>query len=96
MAQETSTSLRSLLGKLLHVFEKVHVDSLRFHDCLAALQSIHRTKPDGQLGDLSLDDGSQRNLFHLLAVCLNEARSTKSDHSSEAFSILADASRDRE
>lgn len=96
MAQEPPISLQNILGELLYVFEKVNADSVRFADSLAALRGIHRTELEESLGSLNLDGGSRRNLFHLLAVCLNEARTTKSAYLSEAFRILADASRDRE
>ena len=96
MAQEVPLSLRSILGEVIYVFEKVTAESVRFVDSLAALRSIHRTEPKENSGDLNLDVGSRRNLFHLLAVCLNEARITRSGCLSEAFSVLADASRDRE
>ena len=94
--QEPPASLRDILGNLLHVFEKINGDSPAFRDSLEALQGIHHLKSDNGSGDLSLDEGSQGNLFHLLAVCLNEARLLKSDHLAEALHILADASRDSE
>lgn len=94
--QEEPTSLRDILGNLLRVFEKVNGDSLPFRDSLEALQGIHHLQTDDDTGDLSLDEGSRRNLFHLLAVCLNEVRILKSDHFADAFNILADASRDSE
>ncbi len=96
MAQQVLSTSRNILAKLLPVFEKIEPDSVRFKESLAALQNINRIKPLEDFGDLSLDDGSRRNLFHLLATCLNEARILKSDHLWEAFSILADVSRERE
>lgn len=95
MAQEMPITPRDILAKLLAVLEKVEGDTLRFKETLAALQSIHRTSSVDDLGDLLLDDANYRNLFHLLATCLNEARILKADHLSEAFTILADISRER-
>lgn len=90
------TTLRGILDKLLPVFEKIELDNPQFKESLEALQGIHRSKPVVEIEELSLNDGSNRILFHLVATCLNEARILMSDQLSEAFSILADVSRKRE
>ena len=96
MAQEKMTAFRVILDKFLHVFKDVDIDSIQFQDSLAALQDIYHGRSVDGRADLPSDNGSHRNLFHLLAVCLNQARIMKSDQLSEAFSVLADASRERE
>lgn len=96
MALESPNTLQSILDRLLSIFGGVVGNSIRLNESVAALQSIERMKSVENLAELSLDDGSYRNLFHLLAVCLNEARVLRSNHLAEAFNILANASRDRE
>jgi hypothetical protein len=99
MAQETPITLRDILGKLLPVFEKIELGTVPFKESWAALQDIHRSKLEGpavELGALSLDHHSNRHSFHLVATCLNEARISKSKHLSDAFSLLADVSRECE
>lgn len=95
MAQQSPTICQGLLTELLPAFEKIQGGSLRFKESLAALRSIRRLSSVDSLGTLSLDNGSRRNLFHLLATCLNEARILMSDQLCIIFKILADASRER-
>lgn len=96
MAEEKITAFRVILDELLHVFKDSNVESIQFKDSLAALQDIYHSRPVDSRANLPSDNGSHRNLFHLLAVCLNQARIMKCSQLSEAFRILADASRDRE
>ena len=96
MAQEVAVTMRGILEKLLPVLEQIEGDSPRFKESLAALQDICHTKAIFGPGDVSSAQVSCCNLLHLLATCLNESRILKSDHLSEAFSILADISRERE
>jgi hypothetical protein len=96
MAQEKQNTLRGRMAEVLPILTRIENDSIRFKESLAALHSMYRTKPIDEPGDLSLDKGSLRNLFHLLAVCLNEARIKESEHLAEVLRILADASRERE
>jgi hypothetical protein len=93
MAQEVLATLRDVLSQVLPIFGKAEQTSLRLKESLAALQSIRSINFAEGLEDLPLDDGSRRNLFHLLAVCLNEIRILKSNQLCDALSILADASR---
>lgn len=96
MTQQLVPTLRSLLAALLPVFEKMEVESVRFLGSLHVLRGMSDIRRTEELGESLLDDGSHRNLFNSLATCLNEARIQMSEHLSEAFSILADASREGE
>jgi hypothetical protein len=96
MARRPVSTSGDVLARLLTVLEKIEGNSLQYEESLAALQGIYDIKHVDDLGDSSLDEGSYRNLFHLLATCLNDAREQKSDQLWEAFGILADASRERE
>lgn len=96
MTHQLAPTLRSVLATLLPVFEKIEGESIRFIESLDVLHGISDIKHTEEHGESSLDDGSRRNLFNSLATCLNEARIQRSEHLSEAFSILADASREGE
>jgi hypothetical protein len=96
MSERVSITSRDVLAKLLPVFERMEGGSVLFRESLGALQSIHHLEPVDEARSLSLDNCSYRNLYHLLANCLNQARILQSVHLCEAFSILADASRERE
>ncbi len=96
MASEISVPLLSILDQLLPVLEEVEGDSQRFKESLATLQGIHSTKSVDDLVETFSNGGSCGIVFHRLATCLDEARRQKSDYLSEAFNILADASRKRE
>lgn len=96
MASEISDSLLIILDQLLPILEEVEGNSRPFKQSLAILQGIHSTKSVDYLAEASLNDGSCRIVFHCLAICLDEARRSKSDYLSAAFSILADVSRKRE
>jgi hypothetical protein len=96
MSDRVPITSRDVLAKLLPVLDRMEGGSVLFDESLAALQSIHRLEPVDEVRSLSLDNYSYRNLYHLLATCLNQARMLKSVHLCEAFSILADASRERE
>jgi hypothetical protein len=96
MAQDLPSPSEDLLAKLLPIFEKIDAKSLRLKDSLEALEGIYQVTPFHDIRDSTLDESSSRVRFQLLATCLNEARILKSVHLWEAFSIFADASRERE
>ncbi|ERF74824.1 hypothetical protein EPUS_03208 [Endocarpon pusillum Z07020] len=93
MASEISVSLLSILDQLLPVLEEIEGTSQRFKESLAILQGIQSTQFVDDLARTRLNDESCAIVFHRLATCLDEARILKSDYLSEAFNILADASR---
>lgn len=94
MAQVTIAETRHVLAKLLPVFEKIEWGSLPTRDSLASLQDLYHTEFIDDLAELWNDEEAYGNVFYLFAVCLNSARITHSGHLWEAFSILADASRE--
>lgn len=96
MAKELSTSPQNILALLVPVFGKVEEPTLQLRESLAALPGIDGMISAKDERRLSLDDGSCQKMLHLLALCLNETRILKSSHLAEAFSVFADASRDRE